>query len=305
MALTGHGPWTDMNKQIAATAAMMDFLRTAGRMEAGKATADDMRKMAHAGIDPVMAGRIYRTFEDGGHTVVNGEKIPNVADWKDQDAAEVFQAACQKDADIAVVTPGAEKPLFLSEPVGAMLGQFKGFAFAAQERILLSNLQEADGRTLSGFLHMLAMGALSYRLYTLVAGQAASDRPQDWLKEAVVRAGMGGWMADLNAVQAKFLGGRTDAFNLIGADKMLTRRQTESALASLLGPTYSNVEAVAGGINSASHGTWNAMDTHRIRQLMQMQNHFALRRLLDQAEDGFNTSMGIAPMNRNPTEYRQ
>jgi hypothetical protein len=29
-----------------------------------------------------------------------------------------------------------------------------------------------------------------------------------------------------------------------------------------------------------------------------------LRRLLDEAEDGFNQNMGIKPMNRAPTEYR-
>jgi uncharacterized protein YdcH (DUF465 family) len=305
MVLTGHGPWTDMNKQIAASAAMQDFLRTAGRMEAGKGTADDLRRMAHAGINPEMAGRISRAFENGGHTVVEGEKVPNVADWQDRGAADAFQAACQKDADIAVITPGMEKPLFLSDPVGSMLGQFKGFSFAAQERILLSNMQEMDGRTLWGFLHMMAMGMLSYRAYTLVSGQPASERPQDWIKEAVVRAGMLGWMADLNSSQAKLFGGRTDAFNLIGADRMLTRRQTESWFKEMLGPTAGNIEAIAGGINDASHGTWDAMDTHRIRQFMQMQNHFLLRRLFDQAEDGFNKSMGITPMNRYPTQYRQ
>jgi hypothetical protein len=303
MVLTGHGPWTDMNKQIAASAAMQDFLRRAGRMEAGSGTAEDMRLMAHAGINPEMAGRIARAFEAGGHSVVDGEKVPNVADWQDREAADAFQAAIQKDADIAVITPGAEKPLFLSDPVGSMLGQFKGFSFAAQERILLSNMQEMDGRTLQGFLHMIAMGMLSYRAYTLVSGQQASDRPQDWIKEAVVRAGMMGWMGDLNSSQAKLFGGRTDAFNLIGADRMLTRRQTESALADMLGPTGRNIKAIANGVNDASHGTWDAMDTHRFRQIMQMQNHFLFRRLLDQAEDGFNRSMGISPMNRYPTDY--
>ena len=64
---------------------------------------------------------------------------------------ELFEAAITKDANIAVITPGAEKPLFLSNPVLGLMGQFKGFSAAAQERILISNLQEADGRTLQGF----------------------------------------------------------------------------------------------------------------------------------------------------------
>jgi hypothetical protein len=150
----------------------------------------------------------------------------------------------------------------------------------------------------------MAMGMLSYRAYTLVTGQPASTRPQDWIKEAVIRAGMSGWMGDVNSSQAKLFGGKTDAFRLIGADKMLTRRQSGSTLAEMLGPTYAELEAVAGGINDASHGKWTAMDTHKTRQLLQMQNHFMLRGLLDKAEDGFNQSMGIQPMNRYPTNYQ-
>ncbi len=202
-----------------------------------------------------------------------------------------------------MVTPGAEKPLFLSDPVYAMLGQFKGFAAAAQERILISNLQEADGRTLQGFAHMMAMGMLSYKAYTLATGQPTSDRPQDWIKEAVARAGMLGWMGDLNAAQAKFFGGKTDAFNVIGADRPMTRHQSQSALAELLGPTFAELQGISTGVNDAAHGTWTAQDTHKLRQTLYLQNHFIFRQLLDKAEDGVNGSMGVAPMNRNPTAW--
>jgi hypothetical protein len=303
MVVTGHGPWTDMNKQIAGMAASADFLRMAKRIADGLHSDRDIRTMAHAGIDPAMAARISHEFENGGHSVVGDSKVPNTADWQDQTARDMFEGAIQKDADIAVVTPGAEKPLFLSDPVLSMLGQFKGFSVAAQERILLSNLQEADGRTLQGLLHMMAMGMLSYKAYALATGQPTSDRPQDWIKEAVMRAGMLGWMGDLNGAQAKFFGGKTDAFNLIGADRPLTRHQSQSALEELLGPTFAELNGVAGSLNDATHDTWSANDTHKLRQTMFLQNHFLFRQLLDKAGDGINTSMGVAPMNRNPTAW--
>jgi hypothetical protein len=302
MVVTGHGPWTDMNKQIAGMAASADLLRTAGRIAKGTASERDIRIMAHAGIDPNMAARISAAFEDG-HTVVGDSKIPNSGEWKDRTAATAFEAAIQKDADIAVITPGAEKPLFLSDPVMGLLGQFKGFTMAAQERILISNLQEADGRTLQGFFHMLAMGMLSYRLYTLAAGQPVSDRPQDWLKEAVTRSGALGWMSDANQIQAKFFGGKTDAWNLIGANRPVSRTAALSAPEQLLGPAYSLFSGLAHAATNASFHAWSAQDTHRIRQAMFLQNLAFFRRLLDKAEDGFNEYIGVKPMNRDRTTW--
>lgn len=303
MIVTGHTPWTDMNKQIAGMAASAEFLRMADRIAEGAHTERDIRSMAHAGIDPAMARRISKSFNDGGFTQVGDAKVPNTADWKDAGAREAFEAAIQKDADIAVITPGAEKPLFLSDPTMALLGQFKGFAFAAQERILISNLQEADGRTLQGLLHMLGMGAMSYAAYSLATGQAMSNRPQDWVKEAVTRAGMMGWMSDVNAMQAKFTGGKTDAWRGIGADRPLSRHTSQSALEEMLGPTFALLNGVAQAGTDASFGAWSAKDTHKLRQAMFLQNHFLIRKLLDEAEDGFNQHLGIKPLNRDPTVW--
>jgi hypothetical protein len=301
MIVTGHAPWTDMNKQIAGMAASAEFLRMTDRIAAGSNTERDIRMMAHAGIDPAMARRISKAFNDGGFTEVGDAKVPNTADWKDAGAREVFEAAIQKDADIAVITPGAEKPLFLSDPALALLGQFKSFSFAAQERILISNLQEADGRTLQGFFHMLGVGALSYAAYSLATGQPMSARPQDWIKEAVTRAAVVGWMSDVNAAQAKFTGGATDAWRMIGADRPLTRHTSQSALEEMLGPTFALLNGMTQAGVDASFHAWSAQDTHKLREAMFLQNHFLFRKLLDEAEDGFNQHLGIKPLNRDPT----
>jgi hypothetical protein len=283
---------------MASMAAAPDFLRMAGRIADGSASDRDIRTMAHAGIDSNTARRISENFENGGHTVVGDAKVPNTSDWKDQGAARAFEGALQKEADIAVITPGAEKPLFLSDPVLSLLGQFKGFIMAAQERILLSNLQEADGRTLQGFAHMLAMGALSYRMYTLATGQPFNPDPRVILKEAVTRSAMLGWMSDVNQIQAKFFGGKTDFWNLIGAGGPVSRTGALSAPEQLLGPTYSLFSGLAHSMTNASFHAWSAADTHRIRQVMFLQNLFLLRQLFDKAEDGLNEYMGVKPAKR-------
>jgi hypothetical protein len=304
MLVNLHGPWTDGIKTIAGTVASADFLRTAERVAGETATKDDFARLAIAGIDRNMACRIWEAYSDnGGKQFGKGTHIANVTDWTDRQAAEVFSAAISRSADQAVLTPGLEKPLWMSSPVVSLLGQYKSFIAAAHEKVLISNLQQADARTLQGLIAALGMGMISYRAYTLWSGAETSSRPQDWIKEAISRSAMLSWFTEVNSMQAKFTGGATDMFRAIGADHPLSRRASNSALSEMLGPTYSRLEGMAGGVNDAFHGTWTAMDTHKFRQAIWLQNLFAVRRLLDAAEDGFNEHLGIKPLNRNPAAW--
>lgn len=300
MMVNLHGPWTDAMKTVAGTVAAADFLRTAERISKGAHTTADIQRMAQAGIDPNMAGRIWEAYSNGGgQEFGKGTHVANTADWKDTHARDVFAAAIARDADMAVLTPGAEKPLWMSGPVVSLLGQYKSFVAAAHEKVLISNLQQMDARTLQGLVASLGMGMLSYRAYTLWSGAPTSDRPQDWIKEGISRSAILGWFSEINSMQAKFTGGKTDIFQAIGADKPLSRRQSNSALSELLGPTYSKLEGIAGGVNDASHGTWTATDTHKLRQAIFLQNLFAVRRLFDAAETGFNEQLGVKPLDRS------
>jgi hypothetical protein len=299
MLLNLHGPWTDGMKTVAGTVAAADFLRTAERVAGNTHTKADIQRLAQAGIDQHMATRIWEAYKDGGgQEFGKGTHVANTADWKDTQARDVFAAAISRDADMAVLTPGAEKPLWMSGPVVSLLGQYKSFVAAAHEKVLISNLQQMDARTLQGLVASLGMGMISYRAYTLWSGAPTSDRPQDWIKEGISRSAILGWFSELNSMQAKFTGGKTDIFQAIGADKPLSRRQSNGALSELLGPTYSKLEGIAGGINDASHGTWTATDTHKLRQAIFLQNLFIVRRLFDHIEDGVNENLGVKPMDR-------
>ena len=299
MMVNLHGPWTDGMKTVAGTVAAADFLRTAERVSKGEHTAADTQRLAQAGIDQNMAGRIWAAYSDGGgQEFGKGTHVANTADWADTQARDVFSAAIARDADMAVLTPGAEKPLWMSGPVVSLLGQYKSFVAAAHEKVLISNLQQMDARTLQGLIASVGMGMMSYLAYTLWSGAPTSDRPQDWIKEGVSRSAILGWFSEINSMQAKFTGGKTDMFQAIGADKPLSRRQSNGALSELLGPTYSKLEGIAGGVNDASHGTWTAMDTHKMRQAVFLQNLFLVRRLFDHVEDGVNENLGIKPLDR-------
>jgi hypothetical protein len=300
MLVNLHGPWTDGMKTMAGTVAGAEFLRAAERFTLGKETKLDIADMARAGIDATMAKRIWAAYADnGGQEFGKGTHVANTEDWKDIGARDVFRSAIGRSADMAVLTPGLEKPLWMSSPVVSLLGQFKSFVAAGHEKILIANLQQRDGRTLQGLLAAMGMGMISYRAYTLWSGAPVSDRPQDWIKEAAIRSVITGWFGELNSMQAKFSGGATDLFRAIGADHPLSRRQSNGALSEMLGPTYSQMEGMAGAVNDVFHGTWTAMDTHKLRQAIWLQNLFAVRRLLDAAEDGFNEHLGVKPLNRS------
>lgn len=284
MIANGMAPFTDLMKTMASSAASDELLRMCQRVAAGKASKADVRDLAAANIAPDKAARIWQQHQASGVEPVDGVMLPETAGWTDTSARQSFEAAIAREADIAVVSPGQEKPLFLSRPIGALLGQFRGFTAAAHERVFIANLQRRDARTASGLMSTLAAGMLSYKLYAVATGQQTSDKPQDWVKEAVNRSGISGWVSDINAAQAKVFAGQTDLFRLIGSDRPLSRYSQRSALSSFLGPTYGRLERLQGPLYSLSQGTWTPNDTDAIRRWAWLQNHFALRRLFDKME---------------------
>jgi hypothetical protein len=260
---------------------------------AGRATKKEITNLAESSIDEGMARRIAAAYADGGGEKLAGSRLPNTADWKDRGAAQAFEAALQRETDIAVVTPGLEKPLWMSKPVASLLGQFKAFIAGANERMLIANLQRSDWTTLQGLIASVGLGMLSYRLYTLVSGQKASERPQDWIKEGISRSGVMGWFDEVNAVSGKMTRGQADIFRLIGADKPLSRMQSRGILGTLAGPTAGKLEKLAQIGGAASTGEWSASDTTAVRRLMPFQNLFYVRGLLDEVEKGVNSTMGV------------
>jgi hypothetical protein len=74
---------------------------------------------------------------------------------------------------------------------------------------------------------------MSYKLNAVFGGSPTSERPQDWIKEAISRGGLLGWFEEGNALAAKASGGKLDIYRAIGADKPLTRYASRSALDQL------------------------------------------------------------------------
>lgn len=291
-------PLTDATKQIAAHVATAEILRMARAVVDGKATGRQIAVLAENGIDRQMADRIWRAWSNGGGDVVDGVHLPNTGAWADNGAREAFEGAVAREVDIAVVTPGQEKPLLMSQPVMSLLLQFKSFVASANERILIANLQRRDAAVLSGIVVSIGLGMLAYKLNAVAGGTPTSERPQDWIKEAISRGGMMGWLEEGNAMAAKMTRGSLDIYRVIGADRPLTRYASRNSADMLLGPTAGKLSSLAQVTGAAGSGEWTEGDTKAVRRLVAGQNLFYLRHLLNEVEAGVNDAFGIPMRDR-------
>ena len=287
-------PWTDWGKINASIIAGNEILRAAKAVKSGTATKKQIAQLAESGIPDWLAPRIWDEFSaEGAGEVVKGVHLPNTDRWKNAQARQAFEGAVAREADIAIITPGQEKPLWMSQPVLSVFGQFKSFMAASTQRLLIANLQRHDAQSLQGLLFAVGMGAISYRLNALASGQPVSDRPQDWVKEGISRSGVLGWIDEGNAMASKATRGSLDIYRTIGADKPLSRYASRSALDSLLGPTAGKIGSVLQLSGSAATGDWTQADTKALRRMTATQNLFYIRRLWDQVEQGVNGALNV------------
>jgi hypothetical protein len=295
-------PWTDWGKVNASMVAGAEILRAAKAATERTATKKQIASLAESGIDGHMAEKIWAEFSrDGAGEVVNGVHLPNTDRWTSRSARDAFEGAVGREADIAIVTPGQEKPLWLSNPIISVIGQFKSFTAAATQRILIANLQRADAQTLQGLLFSMGLGMVSYKLNSVLGGQPTSDKPADWIKEAMSRGSVLGWFEEGNALASKMTRGRVDMYRLIGTDKPLSRYAGRSVLDQMLGPTAGKVEALAQVTGAAAARDWKESDTKAVHKLTAFGNLFWLRNAFNAVEAGANNAFGI-PM-KAPTQH--
>lgn len=275
-------------KQFSGMLTMTNMLRAINRVADGKGSAEDIRKLAASGIDAQMASRIAKQFAKHGDDA-DGVLLAKAADWDDGLAREAFRAAVVRDVDKTVVTPGQDKPLWMSTELGKVVGQFKSFGVSSVQKTMLAGMQQRDAATLNGVLVMMALGALTYQVKSWGAGKETSDKPSVWAVEAFDRSGLAGWLMEVNNASEKITRGRVGLSALTG--EQVSRYASRNATASLLGPSLGTVQDMLTVLGSGMAGEYGPSDAKKLRQLMPAQNLFYARSLFDQVE----TALGGAP----------
>ena len=191
--LTGLGWLNDTTKTIASVMTQNRMARNAINW----ADADKYEKafMGFMGIDETMAGRIARQLQE--HGVKDGNIWgANVSEWTDIQAQRTWAAALNKDVDRTIVTKGvADTPLWMKTNWGRLIGQFKSFALATHQRVLIAGLQERPHRLAEQMVIGSALGMLIGYMKYIERGDVEGanrllENPGLWVAEGLDRSGV-------------------------------------------------------------------------------------------------------------------
>lgn len=254
--------WNDMHKSIASVLTQNRILENALSGDYAKLAAGERKYMGFLGIDEFMAERIAKQFREFGE-VEGNVHIPGVEQWTDDGARRAFAAALNKDVDSIIVTKGvADVPLFMNTPAGKALGQFKSFAIASNQRVLMRGLQDGPGSIITGMVGMAALGMLTYWVKQRESGREVSDNPGTWIAEGLDRSGIFSVGFEINNIVEK-LGGPgaywlgAKAFSSKSQQQPASRYATRNAFGAMLGPTFqlgTDTATLLGLGASALHG---------------------------------------------------
>ncbi|WPM80985.1 hypothetical protein R5W60_04600 [Brucella pseudintermedia] len=283
-------PWNAAMKQFSGIVVMTNLLRASEKVAKGQASPKEIRKLAAAGINSDLAERITKQFSKYGETQ-DGVLLAKAADWDDRLAKEAFRAAVVRDVDRIIVTPGQDKPLWMSTELGKTVGQFKSFQLSSMQRVALAGLQQRDAETLSGVVTALGLGAFAYAAKQFTAGRDLSDNPMVWAVEATDKSGLTGWLMEVNAISEKATRGRVGASAVTG--EQISRYASRNVIGSFLGPTPGAISDIFQVSGSVFAGDTSKADLNKMRQLMPFQNLFWLRYALDKVENSTGSAIGL------------
>lgn len=200
-------------------------------------------------------GDLFRMFQAHGETL-DGVRVANTEAWGDDAAAanlrRAYRAAINKDVDSIIVTKSVgDVPLFANTPAGRALLQFRSFALASNQRVLLRGLQEDKTRFVGGVVGMTTIGAFIYALKQLEAGRDLSDNPGTWIAEGLDRSGIFSVAFELNNAMEKIgapglYAGTAAMFPDASQRQPASRYAIRSKVGSFLGPSFETATDTVG-----------------------------------------------------------
>ncbi|RCL00943.1 MAG: hypothetical protein JSC189_001036 [Candidatus Tokpelaia sp. JSC189] len=255
--MTGILHWNDFQKSLSATMTQNRILRNAEAAATKGFDALSPSEKAYMGFLGLGHGRaeyLGKMFKSHGETE-GGILVANTQKWGSDEIADIirraYRGAINKDVDSIIVTKGVgDVPLFMNTPTGRLIGQFKSFALASNQRVLMRGLQEDKTRFIGGILGMTVIGAFTYALKQMESGREVSDNPGTWVAEGLDRSGIFSVAFEINNVLEKF--GYLGLYQAMAApfrDKeqrtSASRYAVRSNVGSLLGPGFGGVSDMA------------------------------------------------------------
>jgi hypothetical protein len=167
----------------------------------------------------------------------------------------------------------------MSGEIAKTIFQFKNFIIAATNRLTVPLMQEQGSRKWVEIYTLMGMGALGYYASAFAAGRTPSDDPMVILKESIDRTGLAAYAMEIANTSMK----------LGGIETGNTRYRSRDKTGAVLGPSAGTAKQVSTMFDARSNPDSRV---HAIRKLLPLQNHFLLRRGIDEIEGEIAKSMG-------------
>ena len=279
--------WTEMAKGMASVTIGSRILEDS--IKWGKGTLTDKWKtaLASSGIDEQMAKRIAVQFEEHG-TKTKHNFMANSSEWTDEAAKKAFGAALNKDINITIVTPGkGDTALWMSTELGSTLTQFKKFAMAASQRILLRGMQERDADFLFGSILLLGSGMMIdgvYHKYRFNRNYSKVPMAEKILN-GFDRSGLAGIYADVNKAIETLTDNRFGMSPLLGAAKPYGS-STRWKMGTVFGPSGGQIYNIFDILYDIGGKKYNHHTAKNVRRLIPFQNVWYLDWLFDDIQKG-------------------
>ena len=244
------------------------------------------KRLGRLGISKENADAMYQQVRKHGKKV-DGVWITNAGNWDSPDLAQMYGAAMRKESDRVIVIPGQEKPLFMSNEMGQVIGQFRSFVFSSTQRVLIAGLQRQDHNAIGGALSLISMGAFVYYIKQLERGQPLSEDPLAWVMEGIDRSGAAGILGEANMMLEKISGNSIGVRSLLDIDAPSSKFVAHSMSQSILGPTFGSLLTdTFKALNSASsEGELSESDIRNIRRMLPYNNLTGFRKAVDALEE--------------------
>lgn len=284
--LNGLVYWNDFHKSFASVITQNRVLRGVGKY--GTLGQREKAYLAYLGIDEDMARRISRQFEKHGSEESGGVRVAGSDDWDDEWARRVYRAAINKDTDSVIVTRGVgDVPLFMNRPEGRLLMQFKSFAIASHQRVLMRGLQERPMGFVSGAMLALTAGMMIYYLKSIETGKEISDNPGRWVAEGLDRSGLFSIAFEVNNMAEKWGGiGAYGALASLFPDSdqsgKASRYNNRGFVETYAGPTAALLDNLWAAGNAIKTGNeWTEGEVNNLKRLLPGATLPGIRSLLE------------------------
>ena len=282
--------WNDANKSFSGVISQQRIINESINWSNQAIKQNDRTYLSFLGIGEDEAKFINEQINKFGYKDGN-LWVANTKNWDDAEAVFNFRNALNTDIERTIVSLGAgDVPLFMNTEVGKTIGQFKSFAFASTQQVLIARLQQKDMAALSGFISAISLGMLTYYLKTIGAGKELSQDPNKWIIEGIDRSGYLGILMEVNNISEKVTGGKVGVNALIDGEVM-SRYASRNITSTLIGPTAGQISDATSISAAIFKGEITEADVKDFRQFLPYQNLFYLRSVFDEMEDSLKETI--------------